>query len=109
MDQPWIWVAIGTSFAVTSGVIGWIIHLVNRLNKSENDAKEAKTTAENAAIALSAAKLETARLASDLNDFKVKVAEDYVSKGAMEHLEKSIVGAINHLTSRFDQFLGASR
>lgn len=102
MDQPWVWAAIGTSYAIVTGLIIWIVRLVTKLNAAGDAAS-------NANIAVQAAKMEVNQLSEQLNKFKVEVAKDYVSKGAMEHLEQSIIGAINHLTSRFDQFLGSSR
>lgn len=105
MEPAWVWGAIGTVLAIETAVVGVVVWLVTQLNAASNAAIAAKVVADNTSIALMAEKLERERLAESLNNFKVEVAKEYVSHGTLTNFEKRVVGAVEHLTERFDAFL----
>jgi hypothetical protein len=105
MEPTWVWTAIGTVLAIETAVVAVVVWLLTQLNASTNSAVTAKAAAESATLALMAEKLERERLAESLNNFKVEVAKEYVSHNTLSNFEKRVVGAVEHLTERFDAFL----
>jgi hypothetical protein len=103
--MEWIWAAIGIAITVETAIIAIVVWLVTEITKAQNAAAAARAVADNAVLALTAEKLERERLAESLNNFKVEVAKEYVSHGTLTSFEKRVVGAVEHLTERFDAFL----
>jgi hypothetical protein len=103
--MEWIWGAIGIALTVETAIIAIVVWLVTEITKAQNSAAAAKAVADSIALALAAEKLERERLGQDLTNFRVEVAKDYVSHNVLSTFEKRVVGAVEHLTERFDAFL----
>lgn len=94
------WIAIGT-FALL--VATAFVRLIGWLNKTDAKAADADKKAENTALGVAAVRVELERLQSLMNQHRVEVAREYVSKDTLASLETRIVEAINRLGDRLDR------
>jgi hypothetical protein len=103
MNDPITWAAL---VAATGACIG--------LAKFWIDRGKAEATAAAAQISASVAVAKTDLLLSQLNDFRVEVAQEYATTKALEASESAMTAAVNGIreemrgmNSRLDQFLQA--
>lgn len=96
------WAALGTCTVALIAVIGVVVRLMDRINKSDALAATAKDRADAAAIAAASVRLDIERVANDLTGHRVSVAREYVSKDTLASLENRIVEAIRSLGDRID-------
>lgn len=85
-------------------IVTFWMKLSDRITKANAKAEAAETAAHNASIAVAAAHVETDRIRAELVEHRVSVAREYVSHGTLEKLESRVIGAIDGLGRRLDDF-----
>lgn len=100
VSDAWVWSAVGVTFTIMSGLVGYAFRLAGLLGAANSKADAAQKQAAGA----------TARvidMEKQLTDHRVAVAKDYVSNDTLAKLENRIVDAINRLGDRLDDMFKA--
>ena len=85
--------ALATFLFVFGGIL---FRGADRLNKVEARANEASKSADDL-------RLQVERMDSELNEHRIAVAKEYVSRETLEAMESKLIDAINRLGDRLDR------
>ncbi|MGJ4942499.1 hypothetical protein ACQR1W_18130 [Bradyrhizobium sp. HKCCYLS1011] len=97
--------AIGILGTLVGGVIGLLIRNAVSHTKNEASAKAGQAIANEAKAAAAEAHRLAAALERELAQFREKVAEEYATIQLIDRIEERLVGALDRIGARFDQFL----